>query len=54
MFLFYNTIGKLVFDSKLNQGEINQINIKGLSQGVYFYRLLDQKEVIDSGKLILE
>ena len=51
---FYNVIGNLVFDSRLNQGEINKVNLEKLSQGVYFYRLLKEDQILKSGKLVLK
>lgn len=47
----YSAAGKLVKESKLHHGW-NGIDLAGLASGLYVYRIADEAEVLQSGKLV--
>ncbi|GAK95577.1 hypothetical protein JCM19294_2359 [Nonlabens tegetincola] len=48
----YNLQGKLVKKCKLSPDQLNNISIQELGKGVYFFRLLNDQQVIEIHKLI--
>ena len=51
--VLFNSIGQKVYEQKISQG-INEINAQGLSQGLYHYTLLQNKHLLQSGKMVVE
>ena len=49
----YNDLGKTVKQFTLNSPTSN-LDLKGLSTGLYFYIIKHQNEVLKSGKIIKE
>lgn len=49
----YNSLGQKVHEQKLIQGE-NSIRTINLSKGLYSYTLLQNKQVISNGKIVVE
>ena len=51
--ILINSIGQKVFEQKIIQGN-NNINTNGLAKGLYDYLLLENKQQIKNGKLVVE
>lgn len=49
----YSSIGSLLKDFKLTE-TVQQMSIEGLRPGLYLYRIASEKEVLGSGKLVVE
>ena len=47
-----NAVGKKVISQKVNQQEA--IDLRPLPGGIYFYRLLEKDELVQSGKVVIE
>lgn len=52
LFELYDVIGKLHFQKELKAGNVHQFNVAQLNTGLYFYRLVKQDAIIQSGKLM--
>jgi len=53
-FELYDVLGKLHFQQQMTKGNLNRFNLKGMHQGMYFYRLVDNESVLESGKLLIQ
>lgn len=53
-FMLYNAMGQLVLEKKLNRLKEQEIYLKGLERGVYFYNVSTKRQLIGSGKLLKE
>jgi PKD repeat protein len=49
----FDTNGRIVKDRKLTQGH-TVVAVYDLVQGIYFYRITDKGEILDSGKMMKE
>lgn len=49
----FNQLGQIVLEKKLSQGD-NSINIQNLSQGIYFYNLIYNREIVINNKFMKE
>ena len=49
----YNAMGSLLKDFKLTE-TVQQVIIEGLKPGLYLYRIASEKQVLGSGKLVVE
>jgi hypothetical protein len=50
-------LGKTIYKSEIRSrgvGTKSEINLKGNSSGIYFYRITNENRIVSSGKLILE
>ena len=52
-FVLYNSVGQKVLQSALNES-ITNLNISNLQKGVYIYNILENGQVVDTGKIIVE
>jgi hypothetical protein len=50
--ILYNSIGQKVHEQKILQG-INDINTNGISEGLYHYTLLQNKQLLNNGKIAI-
>ncbi len=48
-----NSLGQKVHERKISQGE-NNITTNNLSKGLYHYTLSENKQVIHSGKIVVD
>ncbi len=51
--ILINSIGQKVYGQKIMQGT-NEINIKGLANGLYYYSVLQNKQTLKTGKISVE
>jgi len=48
-----NVLGQIVYKQQVKQGN-NQINTQNLAKGIYTYSVLQDKELVNTGKLVIE
>lgn len=57
-FILYDVLGRRAFQSNLNgasfKNGLNEIKIPALLEGIYFYQLKGDNEILSSGKLVVE
>jgi len=52
-FVLYNSAGQMVLQSALNE-DVTSLNVSNLQIGVYIYNILENGQVVDRGKTIVE
>jgi len=52
-FQLFTADGKVILNKKLNSTS-EKIQINHLSKGIYFYEILEKKNIVKKGKIILE
>jgi hypothetical protein len=53
-FRLYNSVGSVVLETKLSENHTTgQVNISMLSNGIYFWQILDVNGVFENGKLLI-
>ncbi len=53
-FELMDVLGKVQLKTQLNNSNMHQINLNNLHEGIYFYRLIKNSTLTQSGKLIIE
>ncbi len=53
-FELYDVLGKRHFKEQMKNAKNHRFNLEGMHQGMYFYRLVDQKTILESGKLLIQ
>ncbi len=53
-FELIDVLGRFQLKTQLNASNLHQINLDNFSAGIYFYRLIKNEKVTQSGKLIIE
>lgn len=51
---FYSLMGQKVVSESFEAGQLFQVSLDGLPQGVYVYRILDGEQMLQAGKIILK
>ncbi len=53
-FELLDVLGKVQMKTQLKNTNMHQINLNNLQEGIYFYRLIKNNAITQSGKLIIE
>lgn len=53
-FELHDAIGRKVKIMRVTTGVLHTLKLDAMHQGVYIYRLVDNKNVLESGKLVIE
>ena len=52
-FELYDVLGKRHFKEQMKNANDHRLNLEGMHQGMYFYRLVNNENILESGKLLI-
>jgi len=50
----YDVLGKRHFKEQMKNAKNHRFNLEDMHQGMYFYRLVNDENILESGKLLIQ